>query len=194
MTMDAAADMTADATATAGHSDGQPLVCYRHPDRETYVSCGRCERPMCTGCAMIGPVGLRCRDCGKAPRDALTMLTPTQLWAGAAAALGAGTIGGFVGLQIGFIFALCLGPFIGGLIGEAVLRATGYKRGPWMILLVGCGVIGGMLVATAIEYALYAGQYGGGNQMTLDLWISGIASASIVYIIAAMFGAITRVR
>ena len=54
----------------------------------------------------------------------------------ATAALGAGTIGGFVGLQIGFIFALCLGPFIGGLIGEAVLRATGYKRGPWMIRCV----------------------------------------------------------
>jgi hypothetical protein len=88
MTMDAAAGMTADAAATAATADpadGQPLVCYRHPDRETYVSCGRCDRSICTGCAMMGPVGLRCRQCGKPPRDAVTMLTPTQLWAGAAA-------------------------------------------------------------------------------------------------------------
>jgi hypothetical protein len=194
MTMDAAADLTADATATADHADGQPLVCYRHPDRETYVSCGRCERPICSGCAMMGPVGLRCRQCGKPPRSALMMLTPTQLWAGAAAGLGAGTIGGFIGVQIGFFFALCIGPFIGGLIGEAVLRATGYKRGPWMILLVGFGVIGGLLVGATINYALFVGQYGGGNVMTLDLWLRGTATGGLLYVIAAMFGAITRVR
>jgi len=192
MTLDAAAGTAAD--ASAGTGDGHPLVCYRHPDRETYVSCGRCDRPICTGCAMMGPVGLRCRDCGKPTRNALTMLTPTQLWAGAAAALGAGTVGGFIGIQIGFFFALCIGPVIGGLIGEATLRATGYKRGPWMLLLVACGVIGGVLVGGAIQYALFIDQFGGGDVMTLDLWIRGAASGSLVYIIAAMVGAVSRVR
>jgi hypothetical protein len=187
--------MTIDATADlAGEEPYEPtLTCYRHPDHITYVSCGRCDRPICPDCAMMGPVGLRCRECGKPPRDALTMLTPTQVWTGAAAGLGAGTIGGFVGLQIGF-FALFIGPFIGGLIGEAVMRATGYKRGPWMLLLVGCGVVGGALVGGAIQYALLVGQFGGAEILTLDQWIRLNATNGLLYLIAALFGAVTRVR
>jgi len=38
-------------------------TCYRHPDRETWVSCGRCGKPLCTDCMMHGPVGIRCREC-----------------------------------------------------------------------------------------------------------------------------------
>ena len=36
--------------------------CYRHPDRETGLSCSECERPICADCANFGPVGVRCPD------------------------------------------------------------------------------------------------------------------------------------
>jgi membrane associated rhomboid family serine protease len=36
--------------------------CYRHPDRETGLSCSECERPICTDCATFAPVGIRCPD------------------------------------------------------------------------------------------------------------------------------------
>ena len=39
--------------------------CYKHPKVPTNLSCGRCERPICTKCAVIGPNGVRCRDCAK---------------------------------------------------------------------------------------------------------------------------------
>jgi membrane associated rhomboid family serine protease len=38
------------------------LRCYRHPDRETGVSCSECGRPICPDCMTFGPVGIRCPD------------------------------------------------------------------------------------------------------------------------------------
>jgi membrane associated rhomboid family serine protease len=40
----------------------EPLRCYRHPDRETYVSCSECGRPICEECMNFAPVGIRCPD------------------------------------------------------------------------------------------------------------------------------------
>jgi membrane associated rhomboid family serine protease len=40
----------------------EPLHCYRHPDRETYVSCSECGRGICPDCMVYGPVGIRCPD------------------------------------------------------------------------------------------------------------------------------------
>jgi membrane associated rhomboid family serine protease len=37
-------------------------ACYRHPDRETGLSCSECGRPICTDCVTFAPVGLRCPD------------------------------------------------------------------------------------------------------------------------------------
>jgi membrane associated rhomboid family serine protease len=38
------------------------MRCYRHPDRETGLSCSECDRPICTECMTAAPVGLRCPD------------------------------------------------------------------------------------------------------------------------------------
>ena len=38
-------------------------VCYRHPSRETYVRCTRCERPICPDCMNEASVGHQCPEC-----------------------------------------------------------------------------------------------------------------------------------
>jgi membrane associated rhomboid family serine protease len=38
-------------------------TCYRHPDRETGVSCSSCGRPICPDCMTPTPVGMRCPEC-----------------------------------------------------------------------------------------------------------------------------------
>jgi len=38
------------------------MRCYRHPDRETYISCSECGRPICTECMTPAPVGQRCPE------------------------------------------------------------------------------------------------------------------------------------
>jgi membrane associated rhomboid family serine protease len=43
-------------------SVGTP-VCYRHPSRETWVSCTRCDRPICPDCMNAASVGHQCPEC-----------------------------------------------------------------------------------------------------------------------------------
>jgi membrane associated rhomboid family serine protease len=38
-------------------------VCYRHPARETYVRCTRCDRPICPDCMNAASVGHQCPEC-----------------------------------------------------------------------------------------------------------------------------------
>jgi membrane associated rhomboid family serine protease len=38
-------------------------TCFRHPGRETYVSCVRCNRPACPDCLRSAAVGQQCVDC-----------------------------------------------------------------------------------------------------------------------------------
>lgn len=40
----------------------ETMYCYRHPDRETGVTCSECGRPICTECMFFAPVGIRCPD------------------------------------------------------------------------------------------------------------------------------------
>ena len=60
-------------------------VCYRHPDRETYIRCNRCDRPICPDCMTSAAVGFQCPECvaeGKASvrpvRTRLGATVPTK--------------------------------------------------------------------------------------------------------------------
>jgi membrane associated rhomboid family serine protease len=40
-------------------------TCYRHPSRETGVSCSNCGRPICPDCMTTTSVGMRCPECSR---------------------------------------------------------------------------------------------------------------------------------
>jgi len=40
-------------------------TCYRHPSRETGVSCSNCGRPICPDCMTTTAVGMRCPECSR---------------------------------------------------------------------------------------------------------------------------------
>ena len=69
-------------------------------------------------CAMQGPVGLRCRTCGKPSRDALASLKPNQIAIGLAVATGLGAVVGYFGAQFGFF-----------MIVARLLRRHDHRRG-----------------------------------------------------------------
>lgn len=49
-----------------GQARESAMTCYWHPDVETGLSCSRCGKQICAQCLVQAPVGIRCRECGKA--------------------------------------------------------------------------------------------------------------------------------
>ena len=197
--------MTASPT-TATIDEGEHQYCYRHPDRETWVRCGRCDRPICTSCAMQGPVGSRCKQCGRPAFDPLTSFTAGQLSLGIAAAIGGGLVAGFIVSRIGF-FAIFVSYFAGGLVADLVLRATGYKRGPVMLAIVLGGLAAGVLAGAALgfwmEYASLLDALAATGapdeaadefRQSLQPIIVDAATWALISVAAACAGAWSRVR
>ena len=59
-------------------------TCYRHPSRETGVSCSNCGRPICPECMTSTSVGMRCPECAG-------QRTRVRTAASVAAGVGSGT-------------------------------------------------------------------------------------------------------
>lgn len=102
----------------------EPLRCYRHPDRETYVSCSDCGRGICPDCMTYGPVGIRCPDhAGVGGRAA----APKRAARSASRTLGA--YGPFVTFTL---IGINVGVFLLGLLLGGELNGTGswiYEKG-----------------------------------------------------------------
>jgi hypothetical protein len=131
-------------------------VCYRHPGRETAVSCSNCERPICPDCMVYSPVGIKCPECARQPRSALVRLRPQRVARAVLTAIALGALMG-VGIvflqQVGLFFALILGWLIGIGMGEAVLTASGRFRSP----TTGWIAVGGAVWAYLFPYILFYG-------------------------------------
>jgi membrane associated rhomboid family serine protease len=56
-------DGTDRAPVQAPQPDQSVPTCFRHPGRETYVSCVRCGRPACPDCLRSAAVGQQCVEC-----------------------------------------------------------------------------------------------------------------------------------
>ena len=194
--------MSADSVA----GEGDALYCYRHPDREVFVRCGRCDRPICTGCAMLGPVGMRCKACGKPAYDPLTSFTARQLVLGLGVAIVGGTVAAFIASRIGF-FSIIVSFFAGGLVAQAVVRVTGFKQGPRMLAVVFGGIATGALIgfgldvlltlgdlnAIAAEVAAEAGEDAAGQSPIASL-VGQMATWALVSAGATCAGAWSRLR
>jgi hypothetical protein len=189
--------MTTDAAA-ADLSEHQPLYCYRHPDRETWVRCGRCDQPICSRCAMQGPVGLRCKVCGTPSRDALASMRPTQLAIAAAVSLVGGAVVGYAGSALG-IFGLVAAFFGGGLIAEALDRTVGIKRGTRIMVIAVPGIVAGGVAGIAFSllgFLQQIGSVGAGEDagLIVQAYLFSMAPFALLAVVVAAGVAATRLR
>jgi hypothetical protein len=148
--------LSLDDRANPGEPAVATAVCYRHPGRETAVSCSNCERPICPDCMVYSAVGIKCPECARQSRSAIVRLRPNHAARAVAAAFAGGAAMGLgiVFLQgVGLFFALILGWLIGIGMGELVLAASGRYRAP----VTGWIAVGGCVWAYLFPYILYYG-------------------------------------
>ena len=83
-------------------------VCYRHPKRETGVSCSNCGRPICPDCMTPTSVGMRCPECARQKTQVHTMRASSD-----------------APVLTYILIGICVVTFIGGTAGGGSLTGSG---------------------------------------------------------------------
>ncbi len=160
------------------------MVCYNHPDRETYLRCNRCNRPICTQCAVLTPTGYRCKECVRGQQrvfETAQSLDPVFAFLIAAVI---SVPGSYIASVMQF-FTLFFAPILGLLITEAVRAAVHRRRSRTLFLAaVGGAILGSLPLLVTILLHTLSGFGGGGLGGLLGLVWQGAYTflvASTVY-------------
>lgn len=170
------------------------MHCYKHPNVEVFLRCGKCDRPICPKCTKHGPAGARCPDCSSLRSSPLYQVGSGQMVLGGLAGFGAAFVLGYLLALAGAFgfFQLWGGLLFGGAVGEVILRATQRKRGPTMELLTAVATIGGVIGSAAVWYARVSPlELGPGA--TFEIFIQ-THLYYVVSIVIMVFSAVSRVR
>lgn len=163
-------------------TNSPPPTCHWHPDVTTGLSCSQCRRPICTQCLVQVPVGIRCRECGRAQPLPTFDVRPSN-YARAIAVAAAVTVAGIVltVLLAGYLglggLAFILMPLgIGYVAGELISRVVNLKRSRGLMYITGGVVVITVLISLfLLDFRL------------LGLW-------GILATVGGVFIAIARVR
>jgi hypothetical protein len=134
--------------------DDKVLFCANHPTVETMLRCNRCGKPICTRCAVLTPVGYRCRECVGRQQKTFYTGGAGDYVIGGLIALVLGGVASFLVSMLGvWFFALILGPVIGIGIAEAVRLAVRRRRSQHLWLVVAGGIVVSALPALLLALA-----------------------------------------
>ena len=125
--------------------------CYVHPTRETSLRCKRCDKYICTSCAVSTPTGYICKECMRERQKSFD----TAIWYDFVSGFAiAGLISGLASFLVtliggigffGFLLVFLGSSAAGGLIAEAVRAVTRRRRSRALFLTVAAGVVFGAL-------------------------------------------------
>ncbi len=146
------ATIAAPGSARAADIVSRVATCYRHPGRETGVSCSNCDRPICPDCMTTTAVGMRCPECARERTQVRSLSSlerqPTLTYA----LIGINVL---VALAV-FVSGASAMSFGGGSLTQALaVSQVGIARGEvWQLVTAGF-VHGGMLHLAFNMFALY---------------------------------------
>lgn len=157
------------------------LYCYVHPNRQTVLRCNRCERPICTSCAVLTPTGYRCKECVRGQQK----IFDTARWHDYPLAViiagGLALIASLIGSRFGF-FTILVAPIAGTIIAEAVRGVTRRRRSKTLLwAATGATFIGAILLTLITFFSLAAA--GGLGMILTVLWpvVFAVLATSAVY-------------
>jgi membrane associated rhomboid family serine protease len=132
-------------------------TCYRHPGRETAVSCSNCERPICPDCMTPTPVGMRCPECASQTTNVRRLQTGISMGrAPATALLIAINVAAFVAeIAGGANFSIAVGGGGGSVVHNFGISGPQIADGDFWRLLTGGFLHLGLLHIAFNMYALY---------------------------------------
>jgi hypothetical protein len=180
----------------------EELFCANHPSVPTALRCNRCGKPICVKCAVLTPVGYRCKECVRGQQSifytaglgdyviAVVVALPLSLLAGFLASL----MGGFL-----FYLLIFAGPLAGRVIADVTHRAVGRRRGRYLWLAVcACVVLGALPFVAPSLLALLAMVLAGGTDAELAVAGFGFSLLRlgfvILYAVLAAGTAYSRLR
>jgi hypothetical protein len=124
----------------------ETIFCANHPTVATSLRCNRCEKPICTKCAVLTPTGYRCKQCVGSQQKVFD----NALWHDYVLGFGLAAVLSFIGSVIIILLPLALltflvAPLIGTIIGEVVRRVTQKRRSKRLFWGVAGSVLAGGL-------------------------------------------------
>ena len=120
------------------------LVCANHPDRETYLRCNRCNKPICIDCAVLTPTGYRCRECVRGQQRTFeTARNMDYVFAGGIA-LVLSFLGSFI-VPVMQFFTIFVAPIVGMIAAEMIRRAVNRRRSRLLYQVAVAGAVVGAL-------------------------------------------------
>jgi hypothetical protein len=164
------------------------LYCANHPSVATTLRCNRCEKPICSKCAVQTPVGYRCRECVRG-QQAVFETTRTYDYPVAAVVSAVGTGLGAAILGNFSIWGLLLAPIVGGGLAEVVRWSVGRRRSRYLARWAAVGGALGLLPSLVIPIlglvlafgGIEAGMLGGVALTALFPLIAGVLLISTLY-------------
>ena len=131
------------------------LYCANHPQTPTQLRCNKCSKPICTKCAVLTPVGYRCRECVRGQQA----IFETALWydyvIAAVICVPLGAFSAAILGRLGF-FMFFLAPVAGGLTAELVRAAVRRRRGRHLTLVAALSFLLGALGVFVVPLAAVA--------------------------------------
>ncbi len=139
----------------------ETLYCYNHPTRETTLRCKRCERPICTSCAVGTPTGYMCKDCVRERKKTFDTSAWYDYVLGFIVAGFLSGVASFLVTMIGSIgffgwFLIAAGaPTAGVIIAEGVRLITRKRRSRSLFITIAVAVVLGALPIIVLEIFIF---------------------------------------
>ncbi len=128
--------------------------CYRHPDREAYISCQRCERLICPECMREASVGFQCPTC--IAEGAKTVRQPKTLAGGRISGREGRVSLILIGINVvAYVVTSVTGGSGGQFFEDGAMWGYGVADGDYLRLLTSAFLHGSMLHLLFNMYALY---------------------------------------
>jgi hypothetical protein len=120
------------------------LYCANHPNTETMLRCNRCEKPICSKCAVQTPTGYRCRECVRGQQKVFETAQWQDLPLAFITSFGLSFLGSLIAGSMGF-FVIFIAPIVGTILAEAARFVTRRRRSQRLSQVVAAGaIIGGL--------------------------------------------------